>query len=150
MQNDSGGFEPRVSLITVGVRDLERSTRFYEDVLGWTRSSVGGDAVRFFDLNGVVLGLFSRDDLAEDAGVDSIGGEGFSRVALAHNVRTRDEVDRSLDRVRDGGGNVVKEAEDASWGGRSGYFSDPDDVLWEVAWNPHFPIREDGTIELPE
>lgn len=144
------GLEPRVSLITLGVSDLERSTKFYRDVLGWTPSSVGGDAVRFFDLNGTVLGLFPLEDLADDVGMDSISEQSFSRVALAHNVRTRDEVDRALDRVRDMGGHVLKEAEDASWGGRSGYFSDPDGFLWEVAWNPHFPIRDDGSIELPE
>lgn len=147
---NTDGLEPRVSLITLGVSDLERSTKFYRDVLGWTPSSVGGDEVRFFDLNGTVLSLFPLEDLADDVGLDSISEQNFSRVAVAHNVRTRDEVDQALDQVRDMGGHVLKEAEDASWGGRSGYFSDPDGFLWEVAWNPHFPIKEDGSIELPE
>jgi uncharacterized protein len=148
-------FEQRLSLITLGVSDLKRSRRFYREVLGWTPSSVGGDEVVFFPLNGMVLGLYPRDALAADAGVDALeagapDGVGLSRVALAYNVRERTEVDEALAQVRDAGGRVVKPAEDAAWGGRSGYFADPDGFLWEVAWNPGFPIREDGSIEVPE
>jgi uncharacterized protein len=148
-------FEQRLSLVTLGVSDLKRSRRFYRDVLGWTPSSVGGDEVAFFPLNGMVLGLYPRDALAADAGVDALeadtpDGVGLSRVALAYNVRERTEVDEALAQVRQAGGRVVKPAEDAAWGGRSGYFADPDGFLWEVAWNPGFPIREDGSIEVPE
>jgi uncharacterized protein len=151
-------FEQRLSLITLGVSDLTRSRAFYRDVLGWTPSSVGGDDVVFFPLNGIVLGLLPRAALAADAGVDALDGGAhdpgapgvaLSRVALAYNVRERAEVDQALAQVRDAGARVVKPAEDAPWGGRSGYFADPDGFLWEVAWNPGFRIHEDGSIEVP-
>ena len=147
--NEPGPLEQRLSLITLGVSDLERSTRFYQDVLGWRPAAVGGGSVTFFQLNGVVLGLFPRTELAADAGVDGLESGGFSRVALAYNVRERDDVDRVLAHVRREGAQLVKSAEDAFWGGRSGYFADPDGFLWEVAWNSGFPIREDGSIEIP-
>lgn len=143
-------FEQRLSLITLGVSDLKRSTRFYREVLGWMPSSVGGDAVTFFPLNGIVLGLFPRDSLAADAGVGGLEPAASSSVTLAYNVRERDEVDEALTQLREAGARVVKPAEDAPWGGRSGYFADPDGFLWEVAWNPGFPIREDGSIQVPE
>lgn len=142
-------FEQRLSLVTLGVSDLEASTRFYRDALGWTPSSIGAGQVSFFPLNGIVLGLFPRHELAADAGVEALESGGLSRVALAHNVRKREDVDRVLERLERAGARVVKPAEDAPWGGRSGYFADPDGFLWEVAWNPGFPIRADGSIELP-
>lgn len=147
----SGGSGPeqRLSLVTLGVSDLEVSTRFYQDVLGWERSPVGGDQVTFFQLNGLILGLFPRDELAADAGVELEAGAGFSRVSLAHNVREREDVDRVLAHVAAGGARVVRPARDTEWGGRSGYFADPDGLLWEVAWNPHFPLGEDGSVRLP-
>lgn len=141
--------EQRLSLITLGVSHLDRSTRFYREVLGWTPAEIGGGEVAFFQLNGFVLGLYPRVDLARDAGVDVLESGGFSRVSLAYNVRDRDDVDRVLTRVADAGALLVKPAEDAFWGGRSGYFADPDGFLWEVAWNPGFPIRSDGSIEVP-
>jgi uncharacterized protein len=142
--------EQRLSLVTLGVEDLAESTRFYRDTLGWTPSSIGGDAVTFFQLNGIALALFPRSALAADAGVEELEPRGFSRVALAHNVRDREDVDAVLDAVRGRGGSVVKEAQDAPWGGRSGYFSDPDGFLWEVAWNPGFHLAPDGSITVPE
>lgn len=145
----SQGFEQRLSLITLGVRDLEVSTRFYQDILGWTPSPVGGDQVTFFQLNGFVLALFPRDELAADAGVDAVDSAGHSRMALAYNVRERNQVDELLTYVGTSGARVVKPAEDAFWGGRSGYFADPDGFLWEVAWNPGFEILDDGSIEMP-
>lgn len=141
--------EQRLSLVTLGVSDLEVSTRFYSDVVGWKPSGIGGGQVTFFALNGVVLGLFPKDDLAADAGVPPSGSAGVTRVSLSHNVRERDDVDRVLARLGDAGARVVKPAVDTEWGGRSGYFADPDGFLWEVAWNPGFPIRADGSIELP-
>lgn len=141
--------EQRLSLITLGVEDLDRSTRFYREVLGWTPASVGGDAVRFFQLNGFILGLYPREDLAKDAGVDALESGGLSRVSLAYNVREREDVDRVLSTVEAAGARLVKRGEDAFWGGRSGYFADPDGFLWEVAWNPGFPIAPDGSIEIP-
>ncbi|MBW3553780.1 MAG: VOC family protein [Gemmatimonadetes bacterium] len=142
-------FEQRLSLVTLGVEDLEASTRFYNDVLGWTPSSIGAGQVAFFPMNGVVLALFPRSDLAADAGVDTLESGGLSRVAIAHNVREREDVDRLLTAVAEAGARVVKPGTDAPWGGRSGYFADPDGFLWEVAWNPGFPIGPDGSIEVP-
>jgi catechol 2,3-dioxygenase-like lactoylglutathione lyase family enzyme len=139
--------EPRVSLITLGVGDLARSREFYER-LGFKASSVGGGEVVFFQAGGLALSLFPRESLACDAKV-SAEGAGFRGVALAHNVRERGDVEKVIAEAAAAGGEVVKPAEDAPWGGRSGYFADPDGHLWEVAWNPHFPLGEDGSLTLP-
>jgi catechol 2,3-dioxygenase-like lactoylglutathione lyase family enzyme len=139
--------EPRVSLITLGISDLARSRAFYEK-LGFKASSVGGDQVVFFQAGPMALCLFPRDSLACDAKV-SANGSGFRGVALAHNVREKEEVEAVIAEAEAAGGRVVKVAEDAPWGGRSGYFADPDGHLWEVAWNPHFPLAEDGALSLP-
>ena len=140
--------EPRVSLITLGVRDLERARRFYRDGLGWPESSASNDGVAFFRLGGVALSLYPRDDLAADARLDA-AGSGFSGIALAHNVREREGVAAALAEAEAAGASILKPAEDAFWGGRSGYFADPDGHVWEVAWNPGFPIGLDGSLELP-
>lgn len=142
--------EPRVSLITLGVDDLERAQRFYE-TLGWKRSkaSVAGE-VAFYQANGFALGLWSWRSLAEDARVSS-EGDGFRRLALAYNVRERDEVDRVLAEAAAAGATVSKPAEDSPhFTGRTGYFSDPDGHLWEVAWNPAFELAADGALKLPD
>lgn len=139
--------EPRISLITLGVADLARARAFYER-LGFKASAVGGGEVVFFQAGGLALGLFPRESLACDANV-SAEGSGFSGVALAHNVRERDHVEAVIAEAESAGGRVVKAAADAPWGGRSGYFADPDGHLWEVAWNPHFPLSEDGALTLP-
>jgi catechol 2,3-dioxygenase-like lactoylglutathione lyase family enzyme len=138
-------------LITLGTRDLGRSVRFYGDSLGWKRSSIGLETneVAFFHTNGSILAVWLRDELAKDVGV-SAEGAGFSGFALAHNVRTHDEVDQVLALAGRSGGSIVKPAVEKDWGGYAGYFADPDGHLWEVAWNPGFPLREDGTIELPD
>ncbi|MFN0072464.1 MAG: VOC family protein [Chloroflexota bacterium] len=141
--------EPRISLITLGVHDLARSIAFYCDGLGWSRSSVGGSEVAFLRTGGSVLALYPRDQLAADAHLAN-DGRGFGGIALAHNVRARDDVDQILQRVADVGGTIICPAEMKAWGGYSGYFADPDGFPWEVCWNPGFPLREDGAIELPE
>lgn len=140
--------EPRISLITLGVADIARARRFYE-TLGWKASSTSNEHVAFFQLGGLCLSLFGRAALAEDAHLAE-AGSGFRGVALAQNARTREEVDRILDEARAAGATVPKAAEDVFWGGYSGYFADPDGHLWEVAWNPHFTILDDGTIRIPE
>ncbi len=126
--------DPHVSLITLGVRDLERAVAFYRDGLGLPLRE-GDSGVAFFPLRGVWLALFSREALAEDAGVAS-AEQGFAGITLAHNVRTSEEVDALLKQAVSAGGQLIKAGGPASWGGYSGYFADPDGHLWEVAVNP--------------
>jgi catechol 2,3-dioxygenase-like lactoylglutathione lyase family enzyme len=140
--------EPRISLITLGVADLARSRAFYE-ALGFKASSVGGGQVVFFQLGPLALSLFPRESLACDAKV-SAEGSGFSGITLAHNVRSKEDVAAVIAEAERVGGRVVKASEEAPWGGQSGYFADPDGHLWEVAWNPHFPLAEDGALTLPQ
>lgn len=129
--------EPRLSFVTLGVADLARATRFYEEVLGLPRLP-SPPSISFFELGRTWLALYPREELAADAGVPA-EGSGFPRFALAHNVREPEEVDRLLDEAAAGGGRIVKPAQRAEWGGYSGYFADPDGFLWEVCWNPRFP-----------
>ena len=138
--------EQRISVITLGVADLERARRFYE-ALGWRRRNAHPNVV-FFQLGGVVLSLYGREALAKDARVPADGG-GFSGVALAYNTRTREEVDQVMAEAEAAGARVVKPAQDAFWGGYSGYVADPDGHLWEVAWNPEWPLTEAGGVKLP-
>ncbi len=138
--------DARISLVTLGVADMKAARRFYEN-LGWQASSQSNDDVTFFQAGGMILGLYGRKALAEDATVDD-SKPGFSGVALAYNGRDKDEVDRVLDEAVAAGGVLIKKAEDVFWGGYSGYFADPDGHLWEVAWNPFFPIADDGSISL--
>jgi catechol 2,3-dioxygenase-like lactoylglutathione lyase family enzyme len=130
--------EPRISFITLGVRDLERATRFYKDVLGLPQLPSPPGVVSFFEMGRTWLSLYPREDLAADAGVPA-EGSGFSGVALAHNVRSEAEVDQLLAEAAAGGGRMIKPGHATDWGGYAGYFADPDGFLWEVAWNPKFP-----------
>lgn len=138
--------EQRLSLVTLGVADLERSRRFYVDGLGWQPGFDNGDVV-FFQLAGIVLALFPRNDLAKDARLPA-QGSGFGGIALAQNVRRREEVDAVLQQAGAAGATILKPAEDAAWGGYSGYFADPDGHPWEVAWNPHWTVNADGSVKL--
>jgi len=137
--------EPRISLVTLGVEDLGRSRRFYES-LGWTSESAVGDDVVFFQAGGMVLGLWDRERLAEDSGVSD--GGGWGGVTLAHNVRSREEVDRVIGEARAAGGTITREPAATFWGGYSGAFSDQDGHPWEVAHNPYWRLGEDGSIDL--
>lgn len=140
--------EQRLSIVTLGVSDLERSTEFFQR-LGWRRSMTKAEGIAFFQAGGVALALYPRDELAKDAKVDA-AGQGFSRFTLAYNVRRREDVDSVLAEAQAAGAKIQKPAEEASWGGYSGYFADPDGFLWEVAWNPFFPIAADGAIQIPD
>ncbi len=130
--------KPKISVITLGISDLERSTAFYRDALGLPKR---GDfpGITFFELSGTWLALYPRDELAADAQVDP-QGSGFRRFTLAHNVSSKEEVDRVIEEAKNAGALVQKPAGNTEWGGYSGYFSDPDGFLWEVAWNPHFDL----------
>jgi len=140
--------EQRISIVTLGVAELERSRKFYER-LGWRRSMSKAEGVVFFQAGGMALALYPRAELARDAHL-SADGAGFRGVALAYNARSRQEVDTVLAEAKSAGAKILKPAQDASWGGYSGYFSDPDGFPWEVAWNPSFPITEDGSIRVPD
>ena len=139
-----------MSLLTLGVSDLEKTVAFYRDGLGWPISEVGGGEVAFFKTAGVVIALFPRPSFAADAGidVDDVEHGGFSRVSLAHNVAEEGQVDSVLRDAAQAGATIVKEAQEIFFG-RHGFFADPEGFLWEVAWNPSFPMAEDGSIELP-
>lgn len=126
--------KPRISMITLGVQDMERSVRFYQEGLGFPLKDATPE-VAFFSLNGSWLGLYGREPLAVDAGVSPEGG-GFSGVALAHNVATEAEVESVLALAVRAGAVMTKPAQKAAWGGYHGYFKDPDGHLWEVAYNP--------------
>lgn len=138
--------EQRMSLITLGVGDLARARRFYEG-LGWRVGLAVEGEVLFFQLNGLVLSLYARAALAEDAGVAE-AESGFAGITLAHNVRSAPEVDAVLGEAERAGGRIVRPARRAEWGGYSGYFADPDGHLWEVAHNPGFPLDAEGNASL--
>ena len=140
--------EPRVSLITLGVADLPRAIAFYENVVGW-KAAPGPPEIAFFDLNGVILSLFPHDDLVKDFGdANASASEGYQGFALAHNARSKEEVDAIFDRLRENGANIVKNPQTAPWGGYSGYFADPDGHKWEIAFNPYWTVMGDGRVVM--
>ena len=130
--------KPRISMITLGVRDLAASVKFYEEGFGFPRME-SPPTVAFFTLNGTWLGLYGREALAEDATV-SAEGYGFESFSLAHNVQSEAEVDEVINQAIAAGATLVKKPQKVFWGGYSGYFKDLDGHLWEVAHNPHFWI----------
>jgi len=139
----------RLSLVTLGVADVARATRFYES-LGWRRSSSSQDgSVTFFAMEGSALALFGRGDLAHDAGVES-DGAGFRAVSLAMNYDSPDEVDAVYAEWVAAGATPVKPPEAVSWGGYSSYVADPDGHLWEIAHNPYEPNGPDGRMQIPD
>ena len=133
-------------LITLGVRDFERSYKFYTETLGW-KSARSQDDVAFFQTSGVVFAIYPREKLAEDALV-SPEGYGFSGITLAYNTRSESEVDEIIKDLKAKGARILKEPQKVFWGGYSAYFADPDDYYWEVAYNPFFPFDENGNLKL--
>lgn len=133
--------KPRITLITLAVANLERAVRFYRDGLGWSTDGIVGQefehgAVAFFDLQqGLRLALWPRASLAHDSGLPAAAGSA-TQFCLAHNVRSRAEVDAAMAQVGAAGATIVKAAHDTFYGGYAGYFQDPDGHLWELAWNP--------------
>jgi catechol 2,3-dioxygenase-like lactoylglutathione lyase family enzyme len=139
----------RISLLTLGVSDVARSTAFYER-LGWPLSSasVPGE-VSFFRTGGGLLAVWGNDDLAADAGRSDVAGPGFRGMSLAINCADRAEVDEAFRTAAEAGATITKAAEATEWGGYSGYFADPDGHAWEVAHNPGWPLGDDGLPQLP-
>ena len=137
--------EQRVSLITLGVADLERARAFYE-ALGWTTGADPGDDVVFFQAGGMIVALWDRAELAEDSTVEDSGGWGG--ITPAHNVRSPQEVNAVIEEARAAGATIGREGEKTFWGGYSGVFIDPDGHAWEIAHNPHWTVHDDGSVSL--
>jgi uncharacterized protein len=139
--------KPRVTVITIGVDDLERSLKFYRDGLGMRTEGIIGKefehgAVAFFDLQaGVKLAIWPRKSLAHDSGLP-LTAPSATELSLGHNVSSKSEVDAVMEQAKNAGAVIVKPAQDAFWGGYAGYFQDPDQHLWEVVWNPQWVLAE--------
>ncbi|MGF7237733.1 MAG: VOC family protein [Frankia sp.] len=139
--------DQRISLVTLGVADLSRAKTFYEG-LGWEGQEV--QETVFFQVGGLGVVLWHQDKVADDAKVDRVGELGFRGVTLAQNLRSREEVDTVLATARAAGAVITKPAEETFYGGYAGFFADPDGHVWEVAWNPGFPLAEDGSLTIPD
>jgi catechol 2,3-dioxygenase-like lactoylglutathione lyase family enzyme len=138
--------EQRISLVTLGVADVTRARTFYER-LGWHGQEV--EETVFFQAGGIAIVLWGRAKLADDAGIEDRNGDGFGGIALAHNVRSRDEVDRVLAAAANAGAEMTQPARETFYGGYAGYFADPDRHVWEIAHNPGFTLGRDGAITIP-
>jgi len=139
--------EQRVSLITLGVADVSRARRFYEQ-LGWRGQEV--EETVFFQAGVMAVVLWARNKLADDAGIEDSSADGFGGLTLAHNVRSPAEVDRLLATAASAGAEVTQSARETFYGGYAGYFRDPDGHVWEIAHNPGFPLGPDGSITIPD
>ena len=147
----SGDIEQRVSLITLGVKDLKAARDFYVDFLGWTPAAEN-PAIIFFDMGGYMFSLYPHEAAAKEIGetpTDALDAT-YRGVMLAHNVRTREEVDAILARVGQAGQKILKQPEETFWGGYSGKFADPDGHVWEIGFNPHWTIDDNGRVALAE
>jgi len=138
--------EQRLTLITLGISDLARARRFYE-ALGWKTGAEEGDDVVFFQAGCMVVGLWGREKLAEDSGVEV--GEGWGGITLAYNTRSREEVDAVIEEARAAGATIARDPGETFWGGYSGVFIDLDGYPWEVAHHPRWKIEEDGALRIP-
>ncbi|WUR60994.1 VOC family protein [Micromonospora chokoriensis] len=139
--------EQRISLVTLGVADVARAKAFYEQ-LGWRGQEV--EETVFIQAGGLAVVLWGRDKLADDAGIADPGTDGFGGMALAQNVRSREEVDEVITTATKAGATVTKPARETFYGGYAGYFADPDGHVWEIAWNPGFALADDGTLTVPD
>lgn len=141
--------EPRISIITFGVADLERSYRFYKDGLGFPTSGKPDAGIVFFKTGGICFAIYPKDKLVEEVdGGFSSETDKFRTFTVAHNTRKKEEVDEVLKLAEQAGGKIEKSAQDVFWGGYSGYFSDPDGYLWEVAYAECWKFNEDGSLVL--
>jgi catechol 2,3-dioxygenase-like lactoylglutathione lyase family enzyme len=139
----------RLTLVTICVADLARSTAFYE-ALGFRRKARSAPGVAFFDAGGVILSLWSAAEMAKDARITIDTPAGFRDVSLAWNCSSPEEVDAALARAVAAGAKTVRSSEKVFWGGYTAYFADPDGHLWEIAHNPEFPLSADGKLTLPD
>ncbi len=135
--------EQRLTIVGLGVNDLEVATKFYEEKFGWEKMGASNDSISFFQLNGILLSLYPSEKLAEDATV-SAEGSGFKKFTLAYNTRSKQEVDDLISELETKGVKIVKRPEEVFWGGYSSYVADMDDNLWEIAFNPFLPLDEKG------
>lgn len=140
--------EPRVTIITLGVSDLRASTHFYEQQFGWKKLASSNEDISFFQLNGLLLSLYPRKKLAEDATVGA-AGVGFRGFALSYNTRSKAEVDQLIAGLEEKGVRIVKRPQEVFWGGYSSYIADPDDHLWEIAYNPFLRMDDQGNVAEP-
>ena len=141
--------EPRISIVTLGVQDLQRSYEFYHRGLGFPTTRDPDQGIIFFRMQGVCLALYPLDKLAMDVSPDLTNErDAFPGITLAHNTRTKSEVDDILGRAESAGGKLLKAARIADWGGYSGYFSDPDGYVWEVAWSADWQFHDDGSLVI--
>lgn len=138
----------RINLVTLGVADVAKSTEFYT-ALGWTPAAGSPPEITFVQLGPTVLGLFGHDDLADDAHLARSAAPSFRGTSLAINLESEAAVDAAMATARAAGATVVKDPEKVFWGGYSGYFTDPDGHLWELAHNPYWTLNSDGTVTLP-
>ena len=139
---------PRLTVVTLGVADLSKATKFYEAVLG-TAPNTSYDGVTFIELPGTWISLFPLENLAKDISAEvSVTRSGFSGITLAHNVDSKDDVIAIIKRAKSAGARVMKEPQDTFWGGFSGYFADLDGYCWEVAWGPMFEFSENGELRF--
>ncbi|EDP98584.1 VOC family protein [Kordia algicida OT-1] len=135
--------QPRVTIIGLGVNDLQAATAFYKEKFGWKLTKASNENISFFQLNGILLSLYPKDKLAEDATVDP-KGSGFKGFTLAYNTQTKEEVDEIFADLTNKNVKIVKQPEEVFWGGYSGYVADLDDNLWEIAYNPFLELDDAG------
>jgi uncharacterized protein len=135
-----------ISIVTLGVADLDASRTFYETGMGWPVTSDSGEEIVFFQLPGTILALYPYEHLAEETGLPANRGIGFGGITLAQNFPNREQVDSVMARAEAAGATILAAPVDRHWGGYSGYFADPDGYPWEIAWGPNFEYNEDGTL----
>ena len=141
--------EQRLSMVTLGVADLASAKKYYEEVVGW-KATPSPPGIVFFDLGGLVFSLFPHGELANEiqGQEDNREGSEYKGFTLAHNARSKGEVDQIFVRLMDNGGTITKMPEETLWGGYSGYFADLDGNSWEIAYKPYWVIKEDGRVSM--